>query len=70
MLDISMTFVIVICIAGPSKSLTFEEGVGTLAEGDATATEDDGKKLPDPCCPLLCERMLVFRVILTRYSFI
>ena len=50
-----MTFVIVICIAGPSKSLTFEEGVGTLAEGDATATE--APKLPDPCCPLLCERM-------------
>ena len=64
-------------IAGPSKSLTFEEGVGTLAEGDATATEDDGKKLPDPCCPLLCERMWVYIqshsynfYFSTRYSFI
>lgn len=44
---------------GPSKSLTFEEGVGTLGEsqenpeGGPAAAE----KVPDPCCPIICERM-------------
>ena len=46
-----------IYISGPSKSLTFEEGVGTLAEGGGTTEEEENKKTPDPCCPILCERL-------------
>ncbi len=43
---------------GPSKSLTFEEGVGTLGESlDNPDGSTEPKKVPDPCCPIICERM-------------
>jgi hypothetical protein len=44
---------------GPSKSLTFEEGVGTGVEGGGVDGENgmEPKKTPDPCCPYICERM-------------
>ena len=56
-------------ISGPSKSLTFEEGVVTLPEGEGTGEES--KKVPDPCCPYICERMWVKTVdIVKRHNSI
>ena len=46
---------------GPNKSLTFEEGVGNVGDcGDNTeggSGEAETKKVPDACCPLICERL-------------
>ena len=43
--------------AGPSKSLTFEEGLVGNGEAGAGTDNEAPKKVPDPCCPIVCERM-------------
>ena len=43
--------------AGPSKSLTFEEGLVGNGEAGAGTESEAPKKVPDPCCPIFCERM-------------
>ena len=43
--------------SGPSKSLTFEEGLVGNGEAGAGGENAEPKKVPDPCCPIVCERM-------------
>ena len=43
--------------SGPSKSLTFEEGCVGNGEAGAGTESEAPKKVPDPCCPIFCERM-------------
>ena len=49
---------LLILLTGPSKSLTFEEGVGAMgSSGEGAEGGEEGKKVPDACCPIICERM-------------